>query len=91
MMDYLDTLLGAGIAGAFFLWGRRSKKPYLPEKVEAICGCGDHRSFHKDDGACQYISRGNYVGAGVYAKEPCTCQQYRGPKTYSEVLDEEIE
>ena len=86
-MDYLDTLLGAGIAGVFWLLGRRGKRPYIPKRVEAICGCGHHRSYHKDDGPCDHDDYGQRT---YWNHIHCTCQNYRGPKPYSEVMDEEL-
>lgn len=88
MFEILDTLTGAAIAGAFFLLGRRSKTKVKPVKpVEAICGCDHHRAYHKDDGPCSAQERRYNADRGTHYG-PCGCQNYRGPKPYSQVLDE---
>lgn len=84
MFDYLDTVVGAVLAVVAYRVGRRSKRPYAPKRVEPICGCGHHRSFHRTDGPCG--KRGVYLSPGHYG--PCGCQNYVGPKPYSEVMDE---
>lgn len=85
--EFIDTLVGAGVAGVAYLVGRRSKKPYKAQPIAPMCGCRHHRSYHKDDGPCgaqeeRYdSSRGTHYG-------PCGCQNYVGPKPYSQVMDE---
>ncbi len=59
-------------------------------RVEAICGCTHHRSFHNGDGPCGAEYKTSDSKRGTYFRV-CGCQGYVGPKTYSEVLNEEIE
>lgn len=75
-----------GIVGATvgYLMARSSRRPYQPKRIEAVCGCNHHRSFHKDGtGKCNHRN--------AYQTLDCGCQNYVGPKTYTEVMDEELD
>lgn len=77
-MEWLDFLLGGGLTYVFFKLGERRERRRRPKRIEAKCGCGHHRSFHKDDGPCN-----------AEGWDPCRCQHYRGPKTLDDLIAEE--
>ncbi len=89
-MEFLDTLLGAaltfvGVASGVLLEKHRgARKHREPKKIEPVCGCKHHRSFHKDGkGKCASWDSWNHMY--------CRCQGYNGPLTYAEVMDQEFE
>lgn len=76
-MEFIDTIIGAGIAWLAFRTGvRRERKRKSPG---AICGCKHHRSFHVDgEGSCQHNGW-----------DPCACQKYHGPRTLDDLIPED--
>lgn len=65
----------AGVAlGRFLPARRRTPKPLPPSKP--VCGCGHHRSFHKDAGRCQERVYVSYVEG----HKQCGCGEYVGPE-----------
>lgn len=73
----------AGVLIGRFLPGRR-RAPRLKPPPRPVCGCGHHRSFHRDGGPC---SDKGYGGNGVYG---CDCKQYVGPEPLPEFFAQEI-
>ena len=82
----------AGVIAGRFLPGRRRKEQ---SRVEAICGCKHHHSYHDPaTGACNYAGR-YYIGTTVsgrsqYETRECTCKRYSGPEPLPEVYAPEI-
>jgi hypothetical protein len=96
----IGMLIGATIfvAGMGFgrVWPARRRGPRLPKPTEAICGCGDHKSYHEaGTGICgqtekvmtSYDKRGN----PIYQIVPCGCKQYTGPEPLPELYAPEIQ
>ena len=78
----------AGVLVGRLLPGRRGRpklsKPSPPPKP--VCGCGHHRSYHGNGGACQQkVNRGLIEGWGS-----CGCKQYVGPEPLPEFFAPEI-
>jgi hypothetical protein len=78
-----ELLAGAGIAFGGVLIGRyqRPKRAYRERKVEPICGCKHHHSFHRNGGACHFTD-----SWGIR----CQCQHYRGPEPLPEYYAPEL-
>lgn len=76
MLEGALILLAGILIGRFAPARRRKPKPVKDPKP--ICGCGHHRSFHEDGGACKERV---YLGIAEGHK-PCTCRHYVGPEVY---------
>lgn len=53
-------------------------RAYLTAHGKPVCGCGHHRSFHKDGGRC------------TTQPYPCGCGQYVGPEPLPEYYAPEL-
>lgn len=75
-MEFLDTVLGAAIAGLGFFVGRAFPRRRIYQEPKPICGCGHHYSFHTDGFGCNKRSPNYNDKKQGYV---CGCQQYSGP------------
>ena len=78
------ALLASGYGGGRVGRARRHPKP--PKPTQPICGCGHHKSFHQNDGACQERVYVSYVEG----HKQCTCKHYVGPEPLPEYYHPEI-
>lgn len=78
----------AGVLVGRFLPGRR-RAPKPPKPVEPRCGCGHHRSYHRDGGKCSYNVDRYSTARGTY-RDTCSCGQYVGPEPLPEFFAPEI-
>lgn len=90
-MGLIYFFSGAGISwlsiGVGVLWHRSRIRNSKPEKIQPICGCGHHHSFHDPDtGNCHSLIKGNPIKYDAY-REPtawdkvqCPCRKYSGPE-----------
>lgn len=91
MFDPVSLLTGAvlvvtGYGGGRVGRARRSPKP--PPPVKPVCGCGHHKSYHKDGtGSCQERVYVSYVEG----HKQCACHKYEGPIPLVEYYSPEIE
>ena len=82
-MDYLDTLLGAGLTAVAFLVGRvAGRRSREPKPIRPVCDCEHAISYHRDHtGRCGWSERYPYR---------CGCQKYSGPQPLPEYYAPEI-
>jgi hypothetical protein len=87
MFDPFSLAAGAGILAAGFLTGRlaRRRSP-ASAPLAAICGCGCSLALHDPKTGVYHgqIKRGSAMDGYYY--EPCTCQQYVGPKPIEDLF-----
>jgi hypothetical protein len=69
-----------------FVLGRVPGRRGPSERIEPVCGCDHHHSFHDPKtGACHAR-----VSIGIWDYEQCTCRRYSGPEPLPDFYAPEI-
>jgi hypothetical protein len=87
-MGLLTTLVILLSACAGFFVGRAvGRRQRVPEPPKPMCGCGHHRSMHKNGGRCNVVTvhTNGMLSASFHQKYPCPCTEYVGPIPVSEL------